>query len=130
VPVNQTIPRGLLTEMRDQLWAEAVCAAESGEPWWLSPEADALREKQNDEHREHDEWHDRIAEYLARPDRLEVTIGELLEQVIDIKIAFQDRSAQMRAAKALALLGWDRVREAAAPRRWKYVRPKIQGALL
>lgn len=130
VPVNQVIPRDLLTEMRDQLWAEAVCAAESGEPWWLSPEADALREKQNDEHREHDEWHDRIAEYLARPDRLEVTIGELLEQVIDIKIAFQDRSAQMRAAKALALLNWDRVREAAAPRRWKYVRPKIQGALL
>lgn len=130
VPVAVTIDRNLLTEMRDQIWAEAVSAADSGEQWWLSPEADAMREKQNDEHREHDEWHDRIAEYLARPDRKEVTIGELLEHVIGIEIAYQDRASQLRAQKALALMGWDRVREGAAPRRWKYVRPVIQAGLL
>lgn len=130
VPVAMPIDRQLLAEHRDQLWAEAYAAAESGASWWLSAEADRLREIASDEHREHDEWHDRIAEYLTRPDRQEVTIGDLLEKVIDIKIAFQDRSAQMRVAKVLALLGWDRVREAKHPRRWKYIRTKDQGELL
>lgn len=123
VPVIRRIDRDLLTQMRGQLWAEAYAAAERGAEWWLSGEADAARERASDEHREHDEWHDRIAEYLAAPTRDEVTIGELLENVLDIKIAFADDKAQKRAAKALALLGWKRQREGNKPRRWKYLRP-------
>jgi predicted P-loop ATPase len=126
VPVDHAIDRDQLAHARDQLWAEAVCAAERGEPWWLDAESDRLRELANRDHAEDDEWHDRIAEHLAKPLITETTVGELLEDVLKVEIARQDRWAQMRVSKALVLAGWNRVREAKPPRRWKYVRPGSQ----
>ncbi len=123
VHVKQPVPRDLLAEMRDQLWAEAVAAYDAGESWWLSGEADNERENMNSEYTEEDPWADRITEYLQPPTRLEITVSELLEEAVKVPIERQDRWAQMRASKALAAAGWKRIREARPPRRWKYVRP-------
>lgn len=123
VPVAAPIDRALLAEHRDQLWAEAVAAVEAGEPWWLSAEADRLREQANADHAEEDAWSEVLERWLEG--RREVSISELLERGLDVKPAHQDRWAQMRAARILKAIGWERVRENGS-RRWKYVRPGHQ----
>jgi hypothetical protein len=40
VSVQKPVPRELLAEMRDQIWAEAFAAYEAGEQWWLDREQD------------------------------------------------------------------------------------------
>jgi hypothetical protein len=126
VPVARPIPRYLLAECRDQLWAEAVAAYEAGEPWWLDDETERSREAANAEFHESDSWHDRVAEYLAPPSVVEITVGELLEVALKIEIAKQGRWEQMRVSRVLRELGWKRVREARPPRRWKYIRGGLQ----
>lgn len=126
VHVKQPVPRGLLEEMRDQLWAEAVAAFDAGEEWWLAADADAERERLNADFEDEDPWDERIAEYLRPPSRTEITVTELLEEAVKVPIDRQDRWAQMRVAKSLAKAGWRRVREAKGERRWRYVRPDVQ----
>ncbi len=135
VPVGQMIPRDLLTEMRDQLWAEAVCAAESREPWWLSEETERQREAANDAHVEEDAWSEAAEKYLEG--RHETSVSDLLEHGLDVKTSYQGRSEQMRAARILRSAGWERVRDSISDResgwarRWKYVRrgSQAQGGL-
>lgn len=131
IPVAQIIPRELLAEMRDQLWAEAVCAYESGEPWWLAREADEQREDANADFGEEDPWEGPVEEWIASPSVREVRVGDLLTNAIKLEIARQDRWAEMRVARVLGRLGWRRRRITESGRRiWKYLRPGIQEALL
>ena len=126
VPVHQQIDRALLAEMRDQLWAEAVCAAEAGEPWWLSEASEAARELANRDHQEDDVWQDLIAEWLSTPAIKETTVSRLLSDALKVEYAKQDRWAQMRVSRALKQLGWQRVRGSGMPRRWVYLRPEVE----
>ncbi len=128
VHVKRPVPRELLAEMRDQLWAEAVAAYDAGESWWLSGAADAEREDLNADFADSDPWFDRISEYLRVPSRTQVTVTELLEEAVKVPIDRQDRWSQMRAAKALSQAGWLRVRESCGSRSWKYVSPETQAS--
>ena len=67
VPVTEPVPREPLAAARDQLWAEAVVAYETGEPWWLDRDADAEREESSRDYEDEDPWQDAIADYSASP---------------------------------------------------------------
>lgn len=124
IPVGQIIPRDLLEQMRDQLWAEAVCAYESGETWWLDRELDDQRELANEDFGgDQDPWTDAIEEWVASPTVDRVGISDLLTHAVKLEVARQDRWAEMRAARVLVTAGWERKRFTEGGRRvWKYTR--------
>ena len=108
VTVRAPIDTKLLATMRDQLWAEAVCAYDSGKQWWLDASAEPSREEANHEFAEADSWTDVIAAWLAG--QYEVTLTGVLCDAIKLEVGRHDRAAQSRAGKAIKLLGWRKVR--------------------
>lgn len=122
VMVLQMIPRELLEQMRDQLWAEAVCAAEAGEPWWFDARAEPAREKANEEFHEDDAWLDPISRYLAVPSLTEVNMTDVLVTALGLEIGKHDRVAQIRVGRIVKTLGWRKAREGSGSRRWLYRR--------
>jgi predicted P-loop ATPase len=126
VPVNAPIPKDLLIECRDQLWAEAVNAVESGEPWWLGNESEDLREEANREFEDEDPWADAIESWLRSPGIQETTATDLLREAIKVDVAKQDRWSQMRVSRILASLGWERRRASGSDRQRVWKRPATQ----
>lgn len=106
IPVAAPIDRDQLAHARDQLWAEAVAAYESGESWWLERGQDAEREQLNAEFAHDDPWQEVIALWLARPGVYEVTIGELLRDAIQLDVSRHDHMAHVRVGRILSALGW------------------------
>lgn len=122
VPVYQIVPRELLAEMRDQLWAEAFAAYEAGEKWWLEREQDAELEEANIDFSDEDPWQQPIASWLTQPTITEITMSELCLIALKLEVSRHDSSTTRRVAKVLARLGWRRRRETNGDRVWRYVR--------
>lgn len=122
VPVAAPVPRDLLAQMRDQLWAEAVCAYEAGEPWWLERAVEIEREDANAEFTDEDAWHEPIANWLSSPAIQEITMSEILRDALKLEISRQDPGVTRRVARILNAIGWRRRRETTGDRRWRYVR--------
>ena len=122
IPVHREIPRALLSECRDQLWAEATAAAEAGEEWWLDRNLDDQRETANADFEDEDPWRDTIESWLAMRIMKEVSVVELLTDALKLDHSRQDRWAQMRAARVLNALGWKRSRATTGNRKRVYVR--------
>lgn len=123
LPVKQRIPYELLAANRDQLWAEAVCAAEAGETWWLESDQESKREEENAEFTEEDSWADKIGQWLEDHQTKTVTIGEVLELGLKIEVGRHGRWEQMRAARVLTQLKWKRKQlSSQGTRKWHYVR--------
>lgn len=119
VPVSREIPFQLLSGCRDQLWAEAVCAAEAGDPWWLDREADDEREKMNAAYQEHDSWEEPIRGWLSRcGDR--TTVTDVLSGALQLDVGKHDRASQMRVSRILRQVGWRR-KQYGSERKWYYV---------
>lgn len=93
-----------ITERRDQLFAEAVVRFKAGEPWWNINEELARREQ--DARREEDVWAPTVNQYLS--ERHEVTIGEILNLVLEIPLRERGKTEQMRVASILRLAGFER----------------------
>jgi hypothetical protein len=128
VPVAIEIDRELLAYSRDQLWAEARAAYESGEPWWFGRDLEAQREAANEDFDTDDAWAEPISEWLQSPLITEVSVGRLLTDAIKLEPARQDRASQMRAAKVLRKLGWQRHRDGRTLK-WNYRRPSPQESM-
>jgi hypothetical protein len=126
VPVKRPVDVIALADVRDQLWAEAVCAVEAGESWWLDAGLERDRESANENFADEDPWHETIAAWLSKPSVTEVTIAEVLREALELDASRQDHWALRRAGRVLKRLGWIRTREADGDRRWKYVRPGTQ----
>jgi hypothetical protein len=109
IPVRRKIPFDLLTEMRDQLWAEAMCAAEAGDQFWLDDASDRARDIENRTFTEDDPWIQPIADWIAHPNVTEVSCTDLLATVLKVDLPHQDQRAKNRVARALRELGWGRV---------------------
>jgi len=123
VPVTRPIPRDLLIEMRDQLWAEARAAYDAGEPWWFERDLEDARERANVDFETEDSWLEVVAEFVSPPAVTEVSVQIILRDALRIDPARQDRGAEMRAARVLKRLGWKRERSNGSLRKWRYVRP-------
>ncbi len=126
VPVARRIPRQQISEMRDQLWAEALCAAESGESWWLDEEIEGAHALLNREYHEEDPWHAQIADWLRPLHVTCTTTAEVLGDALKIDVGRHDRASQTRVGRVMAELGWKKQRDPRPPRLWRYVRPDDQ----
>ncbi|MDK3021721.1 VapE family protein [Cupriavidus taiwanensis] len=107
-----------LQRNREQLFAEAVERFQDGASWWDVP-AEAAKE-QTEARRETDAWENAIAEYCLG--RSEVMVPEVLN-ALGVELARQGKAEQMRAARALAALGFHRKKVRRASRTfWAWVR--------
>src|SRR5262249_44287742 len=76
-------------------------------------------------------WFDRTTEertaeaaYVLQPGAPDVSVAELLEHGIGLAPGAWNRSHQMRVARILVKLGWERtLTQRAGRREWRYARP-------
>lgn len=115
----------LITEQRDQLWAEAVVMFGEGFEWWELP---AEAAEQQASRYVGDSWEGRVEQWTGMrmgddryPGRLKFTTGEMewcttdevLVHAIGLDPGKHGKPEQMRVANILKELGWEAVR-----RRW------------
>ncbi len=124
VEVTKHVPIARLVAERDQLWAEAVAAYESGEQWWLDAESDHARETANEAHMEDDVWAPAVGVYLERHRLTKdgVTVSTVLEDACKVDRGRQDRWSEMRVSKILKRARWRRQFDRIA-KQWAYVPP-------
>lgn len=103
---------------RDQLFAEAMVRFGAGEKWYDIPGAAEEQEKRY----QFDSWQDHVGKYLENRSR--VTMTEIMEEALFLKIEKQDRGAQTRVGSIIRRLGWRVVRENSGNRNRYY--EKIQ----
>jgi predicted P-loop ATPase len=109
-----------LTADRDQLFAEAVCLYEAGEPWWPTKavEREHIAPQQASRY-EADAWEDAIGKYLAT--RSDVTIGEVAKDALNITTERLGTAEQRRIAAALERQGWQRRKTTSTRRGWERI---------
>ncbi len=99
-----------LTRDRGQLWAETRDRYIGGERWWLHEAALVSDAAEAAETRfAADAWEHTIAEWLDKPAQaavVEVTITDVLREVLGLPLAHHDQISQVRAGRALARLKW------------------------
>lgn len=99
------IDHNYLKTYRGQLFAEAVVRYKAGEAWWDINEE--LARKEQDARRERDVWTTPIMQYCnGKP---EVTVGEIMNQVLSIPLKDRSKSDQLRIGSILRVAGWVRV---------------------
>jgi predicted P-loop ATPase len=95
---------------KDQLFAEAVVRYRAGERWWFD-DKELVREaeQQQTERLEADPWDDQIAAYVKTGKRESVSVTDVLAYIgMDEKD--WNRSHEMRVARSLKKLGWEKFR--------------------
>lgn len=112
-----------LVGVRDQLWAEAVAAFKERRQWWLSAEADVLAAREQEKRLIIDPWQDLILEWAEKQND-DVTIRQILCQLLDVPIERQDQAHQNRVSKILRVAGYERRQiRRNGTRCWVYVKP-------
>jgi hypothetical protein len=105
----------------EQLWAEALVAYQAGECWWLDRATEAIAAAEQRARYIPDAWEPAILRHIIG--RLHVTIPEVLEQAIKVRLDHQDQIACNRVARVLMSNGWERKRRRInGSRTWVYVR--------
>lgn len=104
-----TINHDAIVKDRAQLFAEAVVRFKQGEDWYKMPidETEAVQEA----YRQTDEWERIIEKHLDRPSLLtqETTVADIAIDCLKIPIDRLDKSTQMRIARNLTVLGWEKL---------------------
>lgn len=102
-----------LTEVRDQLWAEATARYKAKEPWHLSAGLEASAVEEQEQRRVGDPWEDIVGVYLTDVAAREapgilptVSVTNVLSLGLGLKNEQLTQAAQNRAVKILAALGW------------------------
>jgi predicted P-loop ATPase len=108
---------------RDQLWAEALARYQGGSPWWLTNEVHiGAAAAAQAERVVGDAWWPIIERYLQGRD--ETTVGEILEQALNVERSRWTQADQNRVARFLKHHRWQRVqRRVGSQRPWVYVSP-------
>jgi len=102
-----------LASVRDQIWAEALTAYRSGEPWWLGPMAEPAASAEQDQRLEVDPWEDMVASHLESPglvSRPHVQIIDVVD-VLGVPNGAITPAISRRIGKILDRLGWTRGEE-------------------
>lgn len=90
---------------RDQLWAEAVQAYRSGEPWWLDHNAPDLLEAQEARF-QRDVWADAVIALTEQAPWL--TMDQIFDKAIKIETGKRGRAESNRVVAILRSVGWVR----------------------
>lgn len=125
VLAGPSVDLGALAQDREQLWAEAVARYRKREPWHLHEhDLIASAEEQQERRTSLDPWLDKIDAYVTG--RAAVTTTEILGDCLSKKSGDWTRADEMRAAKCLTGLGFERKRAPDGGRRWRYERAVSQ----
>ncbi len=98
------IPIDLLKQERDLIWAAAVAAYRNGEQWRLTDQEDEWLDVANKQYQSTDTWEEAIMAWADL--RHEVSVGEILSDVLKIELAKQSKAEQNRVAAILRSHGW------------------------
>lgn len=99
-----------LRDVREQLFAEAVYRVQAGEPWWdIDP---TLAKEQQDARHEEDPWAPLVLSYCSKYG--EVTVGQILGDVLEIPVSERGKIEQMRVASILRFAGFKKIQRWAA----------------
>lgn len=93
-----------LKKERDLLWAAAVVAYKNGEQWHLTDTEDAWLDAANKQFQSTDPWEPIIMAWADL--HKEISIPEILTNVLKIDLAKQGRPEQHRVASILRANGW------------------------
>lgn len=123
LPISCTeINAEAVAEIRDQLWAEAVARFQDGETWWDIPGA----EQEQDARYQQDAWEEKIADWLTG--KLKVTLLEIMEECLMLKVDRQGRSEQTRIGMILKRLQWASQQASNGDRRRFYMPKKARSS--
>ena len=111
-----------LTEVRDQLWAEAKFLFHEGKPWWLdSPDLNQRAAEEQEDRYEGDPWDELVAAWAE--DRDSLSISEVLSMCLDKKKDTWTQVDKNRVARCLRARGWERFNASnRKAREWRYRR--------
>jgi predicted P-loop ATPase len=119
LPVEcESVEIDAVTPLVPQLWAEAVHRYQSGEKWWDIPGA----AEEQDRRYEQDVWEEKIADWLKGRQR--ITVLEIMEECLGLKVDRQGKSEQHRIGKILQRLKWTKKQESSGDRRRFHFPPK------
>lgn len=115
-----SIDVGGLQQSRDQLWAEAVQLYRAGAAWWIvNPEAQRIADGEQTARYQGDPWDEAIGEYLKTV--ADVSVAEILRDVLHIEIGRQTQADMNRAVRALKARGLQRTQVRTGDKRsWRY----------
>jgi len=94
-----------IADRRDQIWAEAYRAFLADEPWWLTPEEEALAAGEVADREEYDVWDEILFEKLIAESVQSISIGAALQK-IGVPNERMDRKARDRVASSLRRIGF------------------------
>lgn len=103
-----TIDQSSIIRDRSNLFAEAVHCFKAGQDWYHMPtdETEAVQEA----YRQNDIWEEVIAEYLNSPSlfKKETTVKNIFTDCLKLSMDKWDKSTQIRIARNLATLGYEK----------------------
>jgi len=112
----------LVEKIRDQLWAEALAAFNSGETWLLSASEATLLVAEHDRHRIRDAWEELILPW-AESRTAPFLTSEVLEEALQKPAGQWSKADEMRVSRILKQTGWvkdwRRGSNKSEPRRWR-----------
>lgn len=126
VRVGPSIDLAAIRAERAQLWAEAVQLYRGGASWWLnSRELVGLAQDEQEARCSVDPWVEKVTEFVA--DKGEVTVAQVLTQGVSKRLAECTRADEMRVAKIMQALFWERRRSTRGGRSYSYQRTADAG---
>lgn len=93
---------------RDQLWAEAVHLYSEGFQWWLTEDMEAEARHEQRARYDSDPWEEPIATFLEK--KHDISADDILRDCLHKDVESWCRADQMRVARCLKALGWDKYR--------------------
>lgn len=122
---------GLIAD-RDQLWAEAKAAYESGERYWIDTDEKHIVEPEQEKRRDEDVWETRILDWLddrnygwkvdANRAWKAFTSGDVMWLCLNIDLKSQKQADKKRVATILKMFGCEQVqhKNGIKGRSWEY----------
>lgn len=97
------IDKGLISEIREQCYAEAVHRFKASESWWVMPKDET--ELAQEMRRDSDEWESTIREFLSTQNETEIRF--VAKDCFSIPIGSLQRKDAYRIGKCLRAIGWE-----------------------
>lgn len=108
IPVNQQIDIAWMNEYRDVFWSEAVWLYKTGYQWWLDKDEQAEANVSNSLYEASDSWDADIERWSGLQHTF--TISEVWKSCFGEESSKLDKKTEMRIAKSLTRLGYEKNR--------------------
>jgi predicted P-loop ATPase len=134
IELDRKVNLPLLTEWRDQLWAEAVAAFNAGENWHLHADEERALAAANQAYEQTDPWEELVLEYAEKRHAIYVvTVEDILRNAVGKDPKDWSGRDKNRVVDILKRAGWKqdgrkRCDDGKRVRRWEPPRPTTSAA--